>query len=669
MKKIVSIKIVMLVIAVLCVLQITAISMGSCTPVVAVNPTDKSVSTGDVFSINITVDPQGCDIYGAQYSLNFDPAILQVVEQMKGEFLTQDGASTIEITNSCNNTIGKLEYGATRVSAAEGVRGNGTLASITFEVVANTGRTNLTLSNVVLSDPYSKRFEGIGMNNGVVRIVTPTDTCVRIEPAHSVVSAGDVFIVNVSVDPAGEELSGVQYDLAFDPAILEVIEQTKGEFLTQDGASSIEVTNRYNNTVGKLEYGEARIGTMEGVRGKGTLASITFEVVATSGRTDLTLSKVVLSDPYAQRLEGFGVYNGVVTIGTHINTSVSVEPAHRVVSAGDVFVINISVDPAGEAVYGAQYDLAFDPAILQVVEQTKGEFLAQDGAGTIEITNSYNNSIGKLEYGETRVGSQEGVTGKGTLASITFEVVADTGGTDLTLSNVVLCDTDVMSIDTVIYSGRVDIAEIPSYNVVITIPDIASVGTTSAPVSIKNGTNIGSCDLTLVFDPSVVLVHNVSGGDFDSLLSNQEIVYISNTTTNTTTGLVRIGAFQENNPGLSDGIVVANVTFIPVGNIGSSTKLSIRVTTLKDASPACNPIPYTVENGSFTVFLNGDVNGDGVVDIADCMYLAKHLLGTPGFEQIIAVAADVNGDRVIDIADCMYLAKYILGITGFEVLK
>ena len=116
-------------------------------------------------------------------------------------------------------------------------------------------------------------------------------------------------------------------------------------------------------------------------------------------------------------------------------------------------------------------------------------------------------------------------------------------------------------------------------------------------------------------------------------------------------------------------MIVANVTFMAMGNSGSSTTLDLEVTTLTDATPDCNPIPYTIRDGSFTMFLNGDVNGDSRVDVADCMFLAKHLLGASGFETIVEDAADVNGNGAVEASDCMYLAKHLAGIGGFEVLK
>ena len=187
------------------------------------------------------------------------------------------------------------------------------------------------------------------------------------------------------------------------------------------------------------------------------------------------------------------------------------------------------------------------------------------------------------------------------LASITFRVVDATGGTDLILSNVTLSDPNATRIDALINNGRVVIGGMPPCEAIISIPNITSTVTASAPIEIKNATNIGSCDLTLFFDPSVVRVSNVSGGDFDFISSNLE---------NTTAGSIRIAAFQGPSAGLNGDVVVANVTFMAVGSVGSSTPLTLDVTTLKDASPACSPIPYCIENGTLVIYQCQDRSED-----------------------------------------------------------
>ena len=54
----------------------------------------------------------------------------------------------------------------------------------------------------------------------------------------------------------------------------------------------------------------------------------------------------------------------------------------------------------------------------------------------------------------------------------------------------------------------------------------------------------------------------------------------------------------------------------------------------------------------------GDVNGDGVVDLADIVEIANALLGTPS-EAYDAAAADVNGDGEVTAADIVAIAGII----------
>ena len=296
-------------------------------------------------------------------------------------------------------------------------------------------------------------------------------------------------------------------------------------------------------------------------------------------------------------------------------TGPSVTVDSRDVSLGERFTLDVRVDPCGAEVYGAQYTLTFDPAILQVVSQTAGDFLTQDGASSIEVVNTINNTLGKLEYGETRMGVENGVTVAGTLARVTFEAVR-TGSTSLTLSNVLLSDPSAQPIAGVVLNdGAVNVAGTPTPpppgGAIVTIPGVGATGTLTVPIRIENVTDAGAIHLTLTYDPRVVIVSTACcNSDFDTLLANTE---------DAATGSITIIAYQTQNPGLNGNVLVANVTFMALGPIGSSTPLNLEVTTLTDATPQCNPIPHSISNGSFTILLNGDVNGDGRVDAADCM--------------------------------------------------
>ncbi|HJH26331.1 MAG TPA: hypothetical protein C5S37_06030, partial [Methanophagales archaeon] len=61
-----------------------------------------------------------------------------------------------------------------------------------------------------------------------------------------------------------------------------------------------------------------------------------------------------------------------------------------------------------------------------------------------------------------------------------------------------------------------------------------------------------------------------------------------------------------------------------------------------------------------TVMKNGDVTGNGVVDIADAMLLANNV-SFPGQGYVISseFVAEVTGNGVVDIADAMLLANNV----------
>jgi hypothetical protein len=197
---------------------------------------------------------------------------------------------------------------------------------------------------------------------------------------------------------------------------------------------------------------------------------------------------------------------------------------------------------------------------------------------------------------------------------------------------------------------------------IIAIDDaIASTGGNDAitPVRISNVVNAGVVLIDIHYDPSVVWVVNVADGDFDFITSSIDNV----------AGVVRIGAMQVASSGLNGDVLLAEVTLQAKGSQGNTSALSIDIKELKDATPQCNPIPAGVEDGIFTVScLCGDVNEDGNVLLDDAMYLMKHCVKEPGFEQINECASDINCDGAIEMADAMYLAKHCAGVQGFEKL-
>ena len=168
-------------------------SVGSAQAVqVWIDPVHLEIPEGADFTVSIMVDPEGTEVMGAQYNLNFDNTLLSAVGQTQGTFLSQDGATTMEIANRINNTLGRVEYGEFRMNTDHGVTGPDVLASVTFQVIGKDAVCELVPDNIVLSDPNATKIPDVSVGTGSVEIVS--GICGDVT-GDGVVNTGDVILL------------------------------------------------------------------------------------------------------------------------------------------------------------------------------------------------------------------------------------------------------------------------------------------------------------------------------------------------------------------------------------------------------------------------------------------------------------------------------------------
>lgn len=133
------------------------------------------------------------------------------------------------------------------------------------------------------------------------------------------------------------------------------------------------------------------------------------------------------------------------------------------VTVGDVFSVDVRIEDVAD-LYAFQFDLAFDPAILQVEALAEGTFLADWGnglappAGTFWDPGVVDNVAGSVSLVSNlllgAIAPGDGATGSGVLVSIQFKALA--GGTGaLTLLNEFLVDSILDPIGAQLQGGRV----------------------------------------------------------------------------------------------------------------------------------------------------------------------------------------------------------------------
>ena len=117
------------------------------------------------------------------------------------------------------------------------------------------------------------------------------------------------------------------------------------------------------------------------------------------------------------------------TVLKGVGYTVSKTPIHL----GDTFTLEIRAENVPDLA-GWQFDLAFDPAALEAVSVTEGDFLKSGGVSTFFHGGSIDNAVGKITgLSAVRLASQ-GATGTGALLQVAFKAKS-AGETQLTMQN------------------------------------------------------------------------------------------------------------------------------------------------------------------------------------------------------------------------------------------
>ena len=187
-----------MVIALTCLLQVA-----SAAPKMFIQPSSQTVTNGSTFTVNVVVGPIGSEITSAECNLQFDNTHLRAISYAPGPFLKQSGEETeLNPYNDFNNTDGTVMYGEWITDApdddTEGVRTQGTLASITFEAICDgvTGGLNFT---------YLEMAEVTGRDEGSIKVTYLYTSDIDVNNGSYMVSSyprGDLDHNGVAADAA-----------------------------------------------------------------------------------------------------------------------------------------------------------------------------------------------------------------------------------------------------------------------------------------------------------------------------------------------------------------------------------------------------------------------------------------------------------------------------------
>ena len=140
-------------------------------PVISIVATPDPAVVGMPLGLDVQVTG-AVDLYAWQFSLSFNPGVMQATAVTEGPFLAT-GGSTFFGGGTIDNVLGKISFSFdTLVGPVSGVNGNGVLEHINFDVTHN-GISALNFSDMVFLDSNLNALEVQAQNRTLVTTVVP----------------------------------------------------------------------------------------------------------------------------------------------------------------------------------------------------------------------------------------------------------------------------------------------------------------------------------------------------------------------------------------------------------------------------------------------------------------------------------------------------------------
>lgn len=326
------------------------------------NISDYEAVSGGNICIPVTVDGFA-DIISFQYSINYDPAILNFV----GTNLT--GFPDFNFSNVANPIPGLLTFSWTSISDLSNgitVSDNTSLFELCFDVVGTEGLTSVDfINNPAIIEIFDNNDQLVSaeFNNGSVSITGQTSEGVTLELSEASGQTGDVVCVDVNAIELDNILS-MQFSLDYDETALAYV-----------GIEGINFPDLFTSNVGNPQAGLLTLSWFSNsdlINGASasngtTLFQICFELIGDEGVYPINFTNGPTNIEFidAQNdlpIEPVTLVDGEISIGENeegFTLDLSVESA----SVGEVVCLDV-IATGFNNILSMQYGMEYDPTVL-----------------------------------------------------------------------------------------------------------------------------------------------------------------------------------------------------------------------------------------------------------------------------------------------------------------
>ena len=418
-----------------------------------VNPTTVTADVGGVFTLDVMVDAGAQPVNSVELYLNFNPALLRVVDASGNPVTTVEadpGALSTVLFNSADNSTGQIRYDAGKLS---GISPTGAfrVATLRFKALAETAGTSV--SYVAPSDVFDGGSSVLGtMEGATVTIATgclsgkvalqshssPNGQPVRIwrfapggaspiaSYSNTLDASGGLTVCGIPAGTydfrvkGGHSLSIRRANVSASGGATPVDFCTllEGDASDDDRVSGVDfsvLATTYNKQTGQPGF-DARADFND----DGRISGVDFSLLATNYNRSgpVACGSAAVAQDAAPENETLMHPDGTVNL--------AFSPLSRSAQVGDIITFDMQVVAGTQPVNAVELYVDFDPAVLKIVDAAgnpASTVEADSGALNTVLFNEVDNAGGHIRY-DTGTLSGAPPTGTFRIAVLRFKVLA-----------------------------------------------------------------------------------------------------------------------------------------------------------------------------------------------------------------------------------------------------
>ncbi len=318
---------------------------------VNVFPSTVAANVGQNFTIDVTI-ADVLDLYGWEFELRWNPALLDAVTVIEGNFLNGGAERETFPWSIINNTAGYLLAYCTLLGDLPGVNGSGTLATVEF-LVEDAGESVLDLNDTKLVSS-GEQWISHGTTDGCGYFFFPHDVAITsVFASPTIVLPGQLVNIDVTVQNQGSFAENLVVTAYYNSIVIGT------QPVSLDVGDSTTLTFVWNTTeVSKGDYtisAEASIVPEETDTTDNTNQAENAVTVLSLGHdvamTDVTSFKTVVGQGYPLFInvtsKNYGSFSETFNVTAYYNETNSIEKQPITLSSGDSTTITLTWNTTG----------------------------------------------------------------------------------------------------------------------------------------------------------------------------------------------------------------------------------------------------------------------------------------------------------------------------------